>query len=242
MDQSQFPLLVSFLAGMAFFFSPCVWPLIPAYLGSLSGLSVHDLGNPQAARAGRRVILLNALGFVLGISVVFIALGAGSSFLGRLFGSFRPIAVRAAGLLVILFGLHLLGVIRIPLLDYERRMAVKGRRRGSPMVSFTMGLAFAVGWTPCVGPVLAGILLFIGTTGSVTQGAAMLAAYSAGFAVPFLATAAAFGFFAPRWTSFARWVPRLNKAGGILLIILGVLMFGDFLGQISLWLFYLFNR
>lgn len=216
-------LLAAFTAGLLSFLSPCVLPLVPAYLSFLSGASVHDL------RAGvTRVGLWSpgfrrAVSFVLGFSLVFVVLGASATWLGRWLLERLPVLTKIAGLSVILVGLHLVGVIRITALYRERRWQVQGRRTGIG-TAFLIGLAFAFGWTPCIGPILAGILAYASTQETVGQGIRLLAVYSLGLAVPFLATALAVERALGWLERFKRYLHGVEVASGALLIAVGALL------------------
>jgi cytochrome c-type biogenesis protein len=211
------PLLagLALIAGVLSFTSPCTLPLVPGYLGYLSGVS---------SGRGRTV---GAAGlFVLGFSLVFAALGAGASSLGALLIEHRLVLERIAGALIVLLGLFVLGLVRPSALMREGR-PLMGRARPGPGGALLLGLAFAVGWTPCVGPVLASILLLAGTQATVLRGVVLLLVYALGLGLPFLAAA----LFLQRFRAVSGWLRRhsmvLNSVGGVLLIAMGVLVFTD---------------
>ena len=222
------------LAGAVSFLSPCVLPLVPGYVSYLGGRSLRDM-TEETMLVHRFQTVALSLGFVLGFSLVFIAMGASASALGDLFQSFRYEANYVAGAVVILFGLHMVGILRIGWLDRDVRFManVPG---GRPMGAFVLGLAFAFGWSPCIGPILAAILTLGAATASVSDGIALLSFYSAGLAVPFLLVAA----FTDR---FVAWIAKLRRAGhylrivaGIILVIMGAAMISGYLTALGTWM------
>jgi cytochrome c-type biogenesis protein len=208
----------AFLAGLASIASPCVFPLLPVYLGYLAGDDVAGVGGRGAG--GR--LLGHSAAFVLGFSLLFVALGATATALGALIARESVLFERLGGLVIVLFGLGLLGVVRLPGLG--RTVAVRPRRRPGAGGAFLLGLAFAAGWTPCVGPILATILIIAGQVHEALRGAVLLAAYSAGLGVPFLLLAAAAGLAAARVPRLDRYLPWAERAGGALLVALGAVM------------------
>ena len=193
MDFSQISVGLAFLAGLASFLSPCVFSLVPAYVGYLGGLAAGG----QDARSNRWVTFSHGLAFVLGFSVVFVFLGIAVSFAGGLLFDLRYWLSRIGGIVVVVFGLHMIGILHIPFLEYDTRRQVMPDPKLGYLSSALMGVFFSAGWSPCVGPVLGTILTFVFNGGSVAQGTALLTAYSAGLAVPFLAAALAIGWVTP---------------------------------------------
>ncbi|HRE19578.1 MAG TPA: cytochrome c biogenesis protein CcdA [Rhabdaerophilum sp.] len=223
------------LAGLLSFLSPCVLPLVPPYLCYLAGTSVNELAKAGEVNAGlRRHALVAALFFVLGFSVVFVALGAGASLIGGVLRAYSHVLSQVAGVVIIAMGLHFLGVFRIGFLVQEARLQVD--RPAGPPGAFLMGLAFAFGWTPCIGPVLAGVLAVAGSEGTVTRGAGLLAIYSAGLGVPFLLAAFMMGPFLRFLQRFRAHIGKVEKAMGALLVLTGI---GFLTGSISQFGFYL---
>jgi cytochrome c-type biogenesis protein len=213
----------AFLAGLASFLSPCVLPLVPGYISFMSGLSLEELSSGQAAPGATRRTALAALFFVLGFSAVFTALGASASFAGRFLAAHLPLLSKAAGVLVIVFGLHITGLAPIKWLYYTKRADTSKVAPGLAG-SFVMGLAFAFGWTPCIGPILAGILALAAAQETVAQGVGLLFVYSMGLGVPFILTGLglnAFLRFFARYKRFIRWG---EIAAGVLLIGIGLLL------------------
>lgn len=204
---------LAFVAGVLSFLSPCVLPLVPSYLAYVGG----------SAQAERRVLVRNALFFVLGFGLVFIALGASASFLGSLLRANKDLLTIVGGVLVGLFGLVMLGVIRLPFLYRDSRPQYRGESR-TPVGALLLGMAFAAGWTPCIGPILGGILTLAGASGTLTQGVGLLAVYSLGLAVPFLAAALLLGPFMAFSKAFRRYLPWVERVAGVILVVAGVLM------------------
>ncbi|MBS3647096.1 cytochrome c biogenesis protein CcdA [Pseudaminobacter sp. 19-2017] len=226
-------------AGALSFLSPCVLPLVPPYLCYMAGVSVDDFGKgtdgPLAPTRTRKLLLVTSLAFVLGFSTVFVALGAGASTIGRLLRIWQePLAI-AAGIVIILMGLNFLGVIRIPLLFREARFQAQGRP-ASAVAAYVMGLAFAFGWTPCIGPVLGPILTLAGGSATVGEGALLLAAYSVGLGIPFLVAALFSGAFMRFLGRFRVHLGLVEKAIGALLVVAGVLFMTGGVQSMSYWL------
>lgn len=218
----QLGIPIAFVAGVVSFLSPCVLPLIPGYISMLSGVSMEELkAGGSAGAAGR--IFSNSVAFVLGFSIVFIALGASATAVGRFLSAERSVFNVVAGIIVIIFGLHLTGLLKIPFLYRESRINAGAPKRGLAG-SFVLGFAFAFGWTPCVGPILAAILALAATRHAVFQGMFLLAVYSAGLAVPFLLTGAGVGRFIKFYGRFRRHLQVVEVASGVLLIAIGALM------------------
>jgi cytochrome c-type biogenesis protein len=228
-------LLAAFGAGVLSFLSPCILPLVPPYLCFLAGSSLNELTGHVSTPAITSRAFLRALAFVLGFALVFIALGAGASTLGRLVSEHLTLLSRIAGLIIIVLGLHMLGVFRWFLLMREARITVSNRP-ASAIGAFVIGLAFAFGWTPCIGPVLASVLMIAGTEDSVSQGAGLLAAYAAGIGIPFLVAALFTGPFL-RWLSgFKRHLGMIEKVMGSALVTTGLLILTGAMPVIGGWL------
>lgn len=224
----------AFLAGLLSFASPCVLPLVPPYLAYMGGVSIEELdeAGPQGARWS---VLLAALCFVAGFSTVFVALGATASWIGQAVSAYLGWLGYLAGILIGLMGLHFLGVIRIPLLDRTARIGVAQKPAGLAG-AYVIGLAFGFGWSPCVGPVLAAILLIAGAQDSAGEGARLLFIYSLGIGVPFLVAAGFAGAFM-RWSArFRSRLALIEKAMGALLVVAGVLIFTGQMSAIANWL------
>ncbi|WP_054308737.1 cytochrome c biogenesis CcdA family protein [Mesorhizobium sp. 1M-11] len=225
-------------AGAISFLSPCVLPLVPPYLCYMAGVSVEDFrGNASvAAKAGARGALIAAsIAFVLGFSTVFVALGAGASTIGRLLRVYQEPLAMIAGALIILMGLNFLGILRIPLLSREARFQSQGKP-ASALAAYVMGLAFAFGWTPCIGPVLGPILTLAGGRETVSEGALLLAAYSLGLGIPFLIAALFSGAFMRFLSKFRVHLGRVEKVIGALLVVAGVFFLTGGVQVMAYWL------
>ena len=218
--------LAAFTAGLISFLSPCVLPLVPGYVSLISGVGVEEL-KAQEGQLLRRV-MLNSIMFIFGFSIVFIALGAISTSIGQLLGMYKSRLAVVAGLVIIVFGIHLTGLFQIKALLADKRLhSVKGS--STPWGAFIIGFAFAFGWTPCVGPILAGILTLAAAQDTVMKAMLLLAVYSAGLAVPFLLTSLGIERFLKFYTRFRSHMHALEVASGVLLIVLGgLLVFGRF--------------
>ncbi|MHB8246334.1 MAG: cytochrome c biogenesis CcdA family protein [Acidimicrobiales bacterium] len=210
--------LFAVVAGIVSFTSPCVLPLIPSYLSYVSGLPLSELSDAKA----RALVLRTSLGFVAGFTVVFVAMGASSTLVGSFLIQHLPLILRVAGVLIIVFGIVMTGIVRVPFLYRERRFDL-ARIPGGPRGAFPLGMAFAFGWTPCVGPVLGSILAVASSSRTIAWGAALLALYSLGLGVPFLMLGLGIG----RARRSVAWLQHHGRAieiaGGLLLVVVGVL-------------------
>jgi cytochrome c-type biogenesis protein len=233
MDSSNLGVSIAFLGGLASFLSPCVFALVPAYIGYLSGRAVGSQDN------SRFYTLSHGLAFVLGFSTVFILLGLGASAIGSLLFDLRPYLTKIGGVVVVIFGLHMTGVIRIPFLQYDVRKQDAPDRRYGYVSSFLLGVFFSAGWSPCVGPILGTILTLSLSTGSISQGFWLLVAYSVGLAIPFLIAAVEIGLVSSFIKKYGNIVRYVEIAMGVLMIIIGVLLFfGRFEQVASLGFFF----
>jgi cytochrome c-type biogenesis protein len=213
--------IAAFVAGLVSFLSPCVLPLVPGYVSLISGVGVEELKVQEASIF--RKVMLNSIAFIIGFSIVFVTLGAISTEVGQLAARYKSTLAQVAGVLIILFGLHLTGILPIKLLYADKRMhSVKGGN--TPWGAFVVGFAFAFGWTPCVGPILAVILGFAAAQNSVSKGILLLTIYSLGLAVPFLLTALGIERFLKFYGGFRRHMHAIEVASGGLLIALGLLL------------------
>jgi len=223
-----------FLAGIVSFLSPCVLPLVPGYVSYVAGRSVDEMRDVRFARA--RVATLGlSLSFVLGFSAVFIALGASATALGQLFQSYRSEADIVAGTIIVLFGLHMTGVLKLALLNRDIRFMTNSTT-GTPLGAFVLGAAFAFGWTPCIGPILGAILTLSAVTTSVSGGIALLSVYSLGLAIPFLLVAAFTGRFLNRIRKLGKIGRSLQITSGALLTVVGLAMMTGYLSSAGTWM------
>jgi cytochrome c-type biogenesis protein len=213
--------IAAFLAGLVSFLSPCVLPLVPGYVSLISGAGVEQLKTHESQLL--RKVMLNSVAFILGFSVVFITLGAVATEVSQMLSRYRSTLAQIAGVVIILFGLHLTGVFKIQALYTDARLhSVKGG--STAWGAFVIGFAFAFGWTPCVGPVLTVILTFAAAQDSITKGVMLLAIYSMGLAVPFLLTALGVERFLKFYSRFRVHMHAIEVASGALLVVLGVLL------------------
>ncbi|HLY62570.1 MAG TPA: cytochrome c biogenesis CcdA family protein [Terriglobia bacterium] len=219
---TEISLPIAFLAGIVSFLSPCVLPLVPGYVSMLSGESIEQLRAGAESGVGRR-IFFNSIAFVVGFSTVFVSLGASATWVGNFLASERRAFDIVAGILIIVFGLHLTGLVKIPFLYRDTRLDTGAPKRGLAG-SFILGFAFAFGWTPCIGPILAGILGLAATRDTVFAGMFLLAIYSAGLAIPFLLTGLGLGQFLKFYGRFRKHLQVVEVASGVLLIGIGILM------------------
>ena len=222
-------LFVAFAAGLLSFLSPCVLPLVPSYIGFLTGMTL-----PEMAKR-RRAGFVHALLFVAGFSLVFILLGASATALGRALNYYQDWLQRIGGALIIAFGLVCLGVIKVEFLSQDRRVHVEHKPVGY-LGSLVVGMAFAAGWTPCIGPVLGTILGLAATSNDLSRGVLLLAAYSAGLAVPFLIAAAALESFLEWFQRFRGYLPWVMRLSGALLVFVGLLMVTGEFTRLAGWL------
>lgn len=222
-------LAVAFLAGLLSFLSPCVLPLVPSYVGFLTGMSLPEM------TTRRRLALAHAFCFVLGFSLIFILLGASATALGRALRYYQVWLTRAGGVLIILFGLYCLGVIRIGAFQMERRLQLQDKPVGF-LGSALVGMAFGAGWTPCIGPILGAILGLATVETDVTRGMVLLAAYSAGLAVPFLLAALAVDSFLDWFQRFRKYIPWVMRVSGVMLVAVGLLLVTGEFTRLAAWL------
>ncbi len=237
MDPQALGLAVAFTAGVLSFLSPCVLPLIPSYATFITGMSLDELTTGERSRTRRAVLLHGGL-FVLGFTLVFLALGASATFLGAFLRYYSDWVGRIGGVLLIIFGVYLLGVLRLPGASREWRVHLADKPVGY-VGTVLVGVAFGAGWTPCIGPVLGGILTLAATRGSVGEGMGLLAVYSLGLAVPFLLATLLLERFLVSFGRFRRWLPWVSRASGALLIAVGLLLItGSFTmlsGMLARW-------
>ena len=226
-------LLIALLAGFLSFLSPCVLPIVPPYLAYMSGISMRDL--TDSGRTGPSRATVPALFFVMGLSTVFLFLGFAASSLGQIFLANRELFSRIAGGVVIVMGLHFLGVFRIGFLQRDLRVDV-GDQGGSAFGAYVLGLAFAFGWAPCMGPILGTIITLAAAEESVARGTALLAAYALGLGVPFLLAAIFIARAVGLMNRIKPWLGAIEKGIGIMLILVGIALITGWLADFSFWL------
>jgi len=220
---------LAFIAGLASFLSPCVFSLVPAYIGYLGGRSIAATGDEEISVRKRFITFGHGVAFVLGFSVVFVTLGLAASALGQFLGDFvyglREILPKLGGVVVIVFGLHLTGILRIPYLDYDLRPQSRYDEQRGLLSSFLMGIFFSAGWSPCVGPVLGAILTLAVNEGATMEGVKLLSAYSAGLAIPFLFAAVGIGWVINLLRRIRKFLHYVEVGMGVLLILVGIMLF-----------------
>jgi cytochrome c-type biogenesis protein len=222
------------IAGLVSFLSPCVLPLVPPYLVYLTGATIEHVANEEADAASRRAVMLSALLFVLGFSTVFVLLGASASLIGGLIRAWSAQLSIIAGIIIIVMGLHFLGLTRIGLLMREGRLPIP--KPVGLWGAYIMGLAFAFGWTPCIGPILAAILSIAAAEATVAKGAGLLAVYSAGLGIPFLIAAFMVEQFSSLFARMKRHLANVERAMGVLMILTGIGFLTGAISGVSIWL------
>ncbi len=229
-------ILAAFTGGLLSFLSPCILPLIPAYLSFISGVSLGEMRKKTPGSGVTLQVFINSLFFVLGFSFIFISLGASATFIGGIFITELDLLKKIAGILVIFFGIHTLGIFRIKFLDREKRYHQTSKPLGL-FGSFLVGVAFAIGWTPCIGPILASILFYASTKETVMQGIGLLSVYSAGLGIPFLLTALGMERFINLSTFFKKHFRAIEIVSGLLLIAVGILILTDDMTRITQYIY-----
>jgi cytochrome c-type biogenesis protein len=230
--QSEIPSLISaFLGGIFSFISPCVLPLIPIYLSYISGISVEEL----MERGKTLPVFLNSLFFVFGFTIVFVFYGASATFIGNLISQYKYILSKVGGIIIIIFGIHLMGLFRLKFLDYERKLNLK-KGKTSYISSFIMGFAFSFGWTPCIGPILASIIVLAASKETLLKGIILLFTYSLGLGIPFILSGIFINYFFKAFSKIKRHFRKIEVIAGILLIILGIFVFFDLIQILSTFL------
>lgn len=227
----------AFIAGLFTFLAPCTLPLVPGYLGFISGTSLEDLRDEKKRNLVKKKILLNAIFYVIGFSTIFISLGILFGAGGIVLGSAKIWLSRIGGIFVIFFGLYMMNLLKLPIFDFmSREKHIKlpaSLKPGNPYSSFVFGATFAFGWTPCIGPILGSILLLVSSNATILQGAFLLLIFSLGLAIPFLALALAIGHAQQYVKAVTRYMPIISFVGGLFILILGILLLTD---NMSIWL------
>ncbi len=218
--------MAAFLAGLLSFVSPCVLPLVPSYITYITGLSLDQLTDAGTRHRVRKTIILNALLFIAGFSGVFIAFGASASQLGGFLADYQGLVRKVGGVLIVLFGLYLMGIVKPELLMRERRLHFQSRPAGY-VGSVLIGAAFAAGWTPCVGPVLGSVLTYAGTTGTIMDGVTLLSYYSMGLGLPLFAVALAVDRFLVYYKQVREYLGLVSVLSGMILVVFGLVLFTD---------------
>ena len=228
-------LFIAFGAGFLSFIAPCVLPLLPSYISYITGLSFKELTGESDRSRIRIITIRHSLFFIAGFSTIFILMGASASFAGKILLDYQDIIRKVGGILIILFGLYIMGLLRLNFLGREAKISF-ARKPSGLWGSFLVGNAFAVGWTACVGPILGTILLYAGTTGSVGQGIKLLAAYSLGLGIPFFIASLSINSFLVRFKKIRKYTRLIQIISGIFLAVVGVLIFTNYFSILSSYL------
>ncbi|MCD6575300.1 sulfite exporter TauE/SafE family protein [Candidatus Aerophobetes bacterium] len=222
----DFFFLIAFGAGVLSFLSPCILPLIPSYVSFITGVSLVQLTESSQDTSLKRRIIITSLLFIMGFSIIFVGLGASASFVGEILQRYQHWISRVGGIFIVIMGLYLMGILRIPVFDRERKIHLNKPPLGYWEIPI-VGAVFAAGWTPCVGPILGSILFYASTTASIIKGIVLLSFYSAGLAVPFFASSLAIGVFLERYKGFKKNMRIVSLVSGGLLIAIGILLVSD---------------
>ncbi|WP_447974254.1 cytochrome c biogenesis CcdA family protein [Nitrospira sp. Kam-Ns4a] len=222
----------AFMAGLLSFVSPCVLPLVPSYISYITGLSIEQLADAAERQRRRKAIVINSLLFIAGFSCVFIAFGASASLIGQVLITYQEYLRKIGGLLIIVFGLYLLGILNLQFLTTEKRLQFRSRPAGYAG-SFLIGVAFAAGWTPCVGPVLGTILLYASTTDALMDGVALLTSYSLGLGLPLFVAALGVDRFLACFKQVRGYLWGVSAVSGVLLVVVGVLIYANSLTMVT---------
>ena len=232
MGQTEITFVGAFVAGLLSFLSPCVLPLIPSYITYITGLSFADLQAEQTTRQVRRKAMLHSLAFIAGFTAIFVLLGASATAIGSFLQEQMGLIRKVGGVLIVLFGMHIAGIFDINMLLGEKRINLRNKPAGF-LGSFLVGLVFAAGWTPCIGPILASILMVAATKETVYQGISLLLVYSLGLGIPFFLSAVALHRFLAFFNRYRRYIRLMEIITGIFLMIVGILIFSNSLTRLS---------
>jgi len=227
--------LIAFSAGLLSFVSPCVLPLVPSYLTYITGVSFKELSELKGKGKLRWSTTVHSLLFILGFSSVFILMGASASYLGQLLARYQDWIMKGGGILIILLGIHFTGIINLPFLQMEKRIELRKKPLGY-LGSFLVGIIFAAGWTPCIGPILSTILIYASTSKNFTTGIFLLVVYSMGLGIPFFLSSLAFNSFLLTFEKMKRFMRAITIASGVFLIIIGILILTDTFREINNYL------
>lgn len=230
--QQDVSTLIAFTAGLLSFVSPCVLPLVPSYITYVTGASFKDLTDIKGRARLRWATMFHSLLFIMGFSTVFILMGASASYLGQILVEYQPWIMRGGGVLIIILGIHFTGLINIPFLQMEKRFEMRKKPLGL-LGSFLVGVVFAAGWTPCIGPILSTILIYASTAKTFTTGILLLAVYSIGLGLPFFLSSLAFNSFLSAFDRMKRYMRWITLISGIFLIIIGILFLTDTFREIN---------
>jgi cytochrome c-type biogenesis protein len=224
--------MIAFFAGVFSFISPCVLPLVPSYLTYITGVSFNELVHHETKSKVRRAAAFHSLLFIFGFSMIFILMGASATYLGQFLAAYQYWIIKAGGILIILLGIHFMGIINIPFLQVEKRFEVKKKPMGY-VGSFLVGVVFAAGWTPCIGPILSSILIYASTAKNVQTGILLLTCYSIGLGIPFFLSSLAFNTFLTAFGKIKKYMRAINMISGLFLIGIGILFLTNTFSEIN---------
>ena len=234
MESNHLSIFVAFSAGLLSFVSPCVLPLVPSYVTYITGLTFEDITSNKDRAKIRLITIFNSLVFIGGFTTVFVLFGGSATYIGRVLLTYQDIVQKVGGILIIIFGFYIMGVLKLDFLTSEKKIHIE-RKPGGYFGSFLVGMAFAAGWTPCVGPILGSILLYASTSGSVAKGMGLLAAYSLGLGLPLFISALAINSFISTFKVITRYMRWITITSGIFLIIIGIMIFTNSFTILSAW-------
>lgn len=233
---------IAFLFGLLSFVSPCVLPLVPSYISFITGISFEEMTHNNGSKEIKRVILVNSLMFILGFSAVFISLGASASAAGELLRTYQDVIRKVGGIAIVLLGIHIIGIINFKILQRDARLHIfKERPAAGILSSFLIGIGFAAGWTPCIGPILAAILMMAASSETILQGVFLLTIYSLGLAIPFFLTSLGINIFLRHFSRLKRHMRLVSFITGGFLIITGILIYFDYFAIFTGYLNSLFS-
>jgi cytochrome c-type biogenesis protein len=227
--------LIAFSAGLLSFISPCVLPLVPSYITYITGICFKELADAKSSSRIRWITVSHSLLFIMGFSTIFILMGASASYLGQILARYQYWMMKVGGVLIIILGIHFTGIINLPFLQIERRFELRSKPLGY-VGSFLVGVAFAAGWTPCIGPILSTILIYASTTQSFTKGLVLLAVYSSGLGIPFFLSSLAFNSFLCAFERIKRYMRVITLVSGLFMIFIGILFLADAFKGINTYL------
>ncbi len=228
-------IFIAFSAGILSFVSPCVLPLVPSYITYITGVSFHELTGGESKSKLRWVTISHSLLFITGFSTVFIIMGASASYVGQLLAQYQNLVMKVGGVLIIILGIHFTGLITLPFLQMEKRLEIRKKPLGY-LGSFLVGIIFAAGWTPCIGPILSTILIYASTSKNFFTGILLLSIYSMGLGVPFFLSSLAFNSFLSTFEKIKRYMRVITLVSGLFLIAIGILMLTDTFQEINQYL------
>ncbi|MBI5327568.1 MAG: sulfite exporter TauE/SafE family protein [Deltaproteobacteria bacterium] len=219
---------IAFLFGLLSFVSPCVLPLVPSYISFVTGISFEELSSENGSKELKKIILINSLMFILGFSMVFVSLGASASFAGELLRTYQDVIRKVGGIVIVLLGIHIVGVINFAILQRDKRLHFFREKPAGIFGSFLIGVGFAAGWTPCIGPILATILMMAASSNTLFQGVLLLSIYSLGLAIPFFLTSIGINTFLKHFNKLKKHMRVVSIVTGSFLILTGILIYFNY--------------